>query len=252
MSKVLVIGDGCEDVYEYGQCRRLNPEAPVPVFEPSYTYSNGGMARNVHSNLVALGVDTTIHTNKEMVTKKRLVEQKTNYILLRIDTGDSDVTRAQLPGKNYFKQFDAVVVSDYNKGFLLEQDIETICNSHDLVFVDTKKTLGTWLNECSFIKINEKEYNDSKNLISEELQSKIITTLSERGCVYQGRTYPVDNVEVKDLAGAGDTFLAGLVSKYLETGDIDTSIKYANACATCVVQKKGVSVIKLEEIESEI
>ena len=33
-TKVLVIGDGCKDVFQYGKCERLSPEAPVPIVEP--------------------------------------------------------------------------------------------------------------------------------------------------------------------------------------------------------------------------
>ena len=29
--KVLLIGDNCEDRYFYGDVKRLNPEAPVPI-----------------------------------------------------------------------------------------------------------------------------------------------------------------------------------------------------------------------------
>ena len=42
---------------------------------------------------------------------------------------------------------------------------------------------------------------------------------------------------------AGDTFLAGLVVKYVLTKDIDKSIEFANKCATQVVQKKGVVTV---------
>ena len=31
--KVLLIGDSCEDRYFYGDVKRLNPEAPVPILE---------------------------------------------------------------------------------------------------------------------------------------------------------------------------------------------------------------------------
>jgi sugar/nucleoside kinase (ribokinase family) len=50
-------------------------------------------------------------------------------------------------------------------------------------------------------------------------------------------------VPVKDISGAGDTFLAGLVSKYLKTVDIIKSIEFAQKCTTKVVQKHGVSTI---------
>ena len=32
--RVLLIGDSCTDVYVYGDVKRLNPEAPVPILEP--------------------------------------------------------------------------------------------------------------------------------------------------------------------------------------------------------------------------
>ena len=41
--KILVIGDNCTDVFIYGRCERLSPEAPIPVFEPSKTITNDGM-----------------------------------------------------------------------------------------------------------------------------------------------------------------------------------------------------------------
>ena len=34
MKKILVIGESCLDIFQYGDCKRLCPEAPVPVFNP--------------------------------------------------------------------------------------------------------------------------------------------------------------------------------------------------------------------------
>jgi bifunctional ADP-heptose synthase (sugar kinase/adenylyltransferase) len=68
--------------------------------------------------------------------------------------------------------------------------------------------------------------------------------MSERGAMYDGKTYPVNrDIEVRDLSGAGDTFMASLVVKYIETKNIEESIIYANHNATIVVQKKGVVTI---------
>ena len=33
--KVLIIGDSCKDIFIYGKVKRLTPEAPVPVFNPT-------------------------------------------------------------------------------------------------------------------------------------------------------------------------------------------------------------------------
>ena len=80
-------------------------------------------------------------------------------------------------------------------------------------------------------------------MLNEELLSKMIVTLGPQGAQYLSKRYPVAKVEIKDTSGAGDTFISALTLKYALTKDIDASIKYANECATLVVQKKGVSTI---------
>jgi sugar/nucleoside kinase (ribokinase family) len=56
--------------------------------------------------------------------------------------------------------------------------------------------------------------------------------------------YPVVNkAEVKDTSGAGDSFMAALCIKFLETKDIYESIKFANSCASEVVRHRGVTTI---------
>ena len=50
-------------------------------------------------------------------------------------------------------------------------------------------------------------------------------------------------MEVKDISGAGDTFLAGLVVEYLKSNDIVASIAFAQECTKIVVQKHGVSTV---------
>ena len=240
--KVLVIGDSCRDIFVYGKCERLCPDAPVPVFEPLFTRENLGMAGNVYQNLVSLGMPCTFISDAANVEKKRMVEEKTNHMLLRVDTGENNIQRIKDISIDLLKEHTAVVVSDYNKGFLEEEDIKFICDNHDLVFIDTKKTLGEFCKNVSYVKINEPEYNKSIDFISESdwIGDKLIVTLGSKGCEYREETYPVDKVEIKDLSGAGDTFLAGLVYSYLKTDSIQKSIEFANECATKAVQKKGV------------
>ena len=142
-------------------------------------------------------------------------------------------------------QYDAIAISDYNKGFLTEEDIQYVCEHHNLVFIDTKKVLGDWVAKAKYIKINNKEYELSKPYISPAIQSKIIYTKGEQGAFFNRKNYPVHKkVEVRDLTGAGDTFFAALIVKYVETGDIEQSIVFANECAAEVVKHKGVTVIQ--------
>ena len=94
----------------------------------------------------------------------------------------------------------------------------------------------------SYIKINNHEYEKTKNDISDKVKDKLIITQGSNGCLYKEVNYPVKEVQIRDLSGAGDTFLAGLVVKFLNTKNISESIIYANQCATKAVQKRGVSL----------
>ena len=72
---------------------------------------------------------------------------------------------------------------------------------------------------------------------------KTIVTKGNEGCLFRDKIYPTQDVPVKDISGAGDTFLAGLVVKYLETEEMIKSIEFAQECTTKVVQKHGVSTV---------
>ena len=147
--------------------------------------------------------------------------------------------------------YDAIIISDYCKGFLEESDIEHICKYNKNVFVDTKKKLGEWINDADFIKINELEYQKNHELLSENgFEEKLIVTLGSKGCRYNGKDFPVKEVPVKDVSGAGDTFIAGLVRGYLDTQDIESAIEFAQKCTTFVVQQHGVATVTLKEIEN--
>lgn len=248
--KILVIGDSCTDVFSYGNNFRLAPEGPAPVFNPVYSKSNGGMALNVKANIESIGSSVTLITQEEEIFKTRFVDERTNSLLLRVDTNDKAsrinndlIEEIKL---NIYKnvKYDAIVISDYCKGFLTEDDIFKISESNSCVFLDTKKVLGEWCKNCDFIKINHLEFDRTKHTINKlDLYNNLIITHAHDGCEYQNKMYPVEQVTIKDMSGAGDTFISGLVCEYVNSYEIDTAIKFAQECATKVVQKKGVCTI---------
>jgi D-beta-D-heptose 7-phosphate kinase/D-beta-D-heptose 1-phosphate adenosyltransferase len=244
--KILVIGDSCTDIFRYGKVERLAPEAPVPVIIPEREESTPGMAGNVVRNLEALGAEVSFITNTNDIRKIRYVCSKYNHILLRVDENDKcENINDQVSGNIYWSDFDAVVISDYNKGFLDELDIKFISEQHPLVFLDTKKILGKWAHEINCIKINYQEYLNNSSILEYDsnLKDKTIVTRGKYGCDFRGVNYPTKEVPVKDVSGAGDTFLAGLVVGYLKTKDYKKAIEFAQECTTIVVQKSGVSTI---------
>jgi len=244
--KVLVIGDSCQDIFIYGKCERLCPDAPVPVFIPMRTKKMGGMALNVYENIKSLGIVADIITNKKKVTKTRYVDEKTNQMIIRVDSEKTLSNRIDNIDKIDFKSYDAIIISDYNKGFLTYEDIKYICDNHELVLIDTKKIINEDLINCKFIKINEFEYSNNLktgDLLNNKFNDKLIITLGNKGSKYKNKIYPVENVEIKDMVGAGDTFISAFTYKYLLTNNISQSIRFANECSTIVVQHKGVTII---------
>lgn len=245
MKKILVIGESCKDIFVYCRAERLAPDLPVPVLSVVEHTENPGMAANVERNIKSIYKAVDLYTNSawETVTKTRYMHRDTNHMFIRIDT-DHRIPRVDVK-KIPLKDYDVIAISDYNKGFLTEDDIRYICAHHPHVFMDTKKILGPWALKAEYIKINNFEYERSKNSLPRGLDKKIIYTKGDQGAFFKGKNYPVGKkVEVKDVTGAGDTFFAGLLVRYVETGDIEKAITYANKCASEVVKHKGVTVIK--------
>ena len=242
MKSILVIGESSRDVFVYCDALRLCPDVPVPVLNVIDQSENPGMAKNVQRNIKSLIENCDIITNDNWfnVTKTRYVHENSNHTFFRVDSSHK-IPKIDLSKIDY--DYEIIVISDYDKGFLSTDDIELICSNHSNVFIDTKKILGSWADKARFIKINDFEYKNSEKYITNNLANKIIHTMGSDGCEYMGVNYSVDKVEVKDVSGAGDTFMAGLVIKYFETKNIKESIKFANKCASTVVRHKGVSVL---------
>ena len=241
--KVLVIGDSCVDEFIYCDIERICPEAPVPVLKPIRSQQNPGMASNVVTNLEALGVKVDLVTNISKIKKTRYVDTRSGQMAMRVDENDQ-CTRYK--GVYEIVDYDAIIISDYCKGFLTEVDIEAFAERATCpVFLDTKKQLGKWCKKIDFIKINEFEHKKNFETIPNypSLINKLIITRGSKGCEYKNKLYPVPKVPIKDVSGAGDTFLAGLTVEYLKNNNIEQAIKFANKCATRVVQKRGVAII---------
>jgi bifunctional ADP-heptose synthase (sugar kinase/adenylyltransferase) len=238
--KILLIGDSCDDVYYYGTVDRLSPEAPVPVLKTSHTKKLKGMASNVFNNLKALYVDVDFIHGKES-KKTRYVDTKSGYQLLRVD--DDVINEPMDVSLIENKDYDAIVISDYNKGFLSYENIQEIVKKFNVpIFLDTKKNDLEKLEGC-FIKINESEYSHAISLSKE-----MIVTLGPRGTYYRGIIFPTNNVEVYDVTGAGDVFLASLAVFYLVYNSIDESIPFANRLSSMSVQHEGAYTIQENDL----
>jgi D-beta-D-heptose 7-phosphate kinase/D-beta-D-heptose 1-phosphate adenosyltransferase len=242
--KILLIGDDCHDIYTYGYVNRISPEAPVPVFEPHYTIHKDGMAGNVCKNLEALGCTVNFLHGKTS-EKNRLIDARTKQQLLRMDKDakcDPITFETAIPDV-----YDAIVISDYNKGTVTYELIEELVREVNVpIFVDTKKTDLARLAGC-YVKINALEKSRATSLPDPE---HLIVTHGGDGAVWNGWVYAAEIVgDVTDVCGAGDTFLAALVYKFLETNHMPDAVKFANKAASITVQHVGVYAPRPEEIK---
>lgn len=239
---ILLVGDNCTDIYQYGIVDRISPEAPIPVFVPTYSEERSGMAGNVYANLKALGCNVNFicgHASK----KTRLIDSRSKQQIVRID---NDVQSTPITFDTAIPDvYDAIVVSDYNKGTVTYELIEELIATKIPVFVDTKKTdlerlQGAW------VKINEMEYSKIKSECT-----GLIVTMGSNGAraVHHDITVPAPRVEVTDVTGAGDTFLASLTYEYLKTLDIEKAIIFANKASSITIQHVGVHAPTLEDIK---
>ena len=238
--RVLLIGDSCTDEYVYGTCDRLNPEAPVPILNFNRKETNKGMAWNVRENLMSFGMEGGILTNEETITKTRYIDEKYTQQMLRVDDEPSiKPMDYELPEED----FDALVISDYDKGFLTVRRICELVSEFDgPVFLDSKKTVLP--SQGCFIKINETE----KKLLTGDYNNLIVTK-GAGGADYDGVNYPAEKRKVYDVVGAGDTFLSALVYFHLFYGRIEEAIPYANKAASIAVQNFGTYVLTEEDVQ---
>jgi D-beta-D-heptose 7-phosphate kinase/D-beta-D-heptose 1-phosphate adenosyltransferase len=242
--KILLIGDACEDIYTYGYVNRISPEAPVPIFEPHHTIYHDGMAGNVRKNLEALGCTVDFIRGKTS-RKKRLIDQRTKQQLLRLD---EDAVSEPVAFETAIPPvYDAIVISDYNKGTVSYELIEELVNEVDVpIFVDTKKTDLARLSGC-YVKINALEKSRATSFPDPE---HLIVTHGGDGAEWNSWVFPAEIAgDVVDVCGAGDTFLAALAYKFLETKHMPDAVKFANKASAITVQHVGVYAPRLEQIK---
>jgi D-beta-D-heptose 7-phosphate kinase/D-beta-D-heptose 1-phosphate adenosyltransferase len=246
MHNILLIGDNCIDEYRYGTIDRISPEAPVPVFKFSHMETKPGMAGNVKLNLEAFGINVNPLLSAES-RKTRLIDLRSKQHVLRIDEDlQADpliISTAALRG------VDAIVFSDYNKGFISYELVEDVRRVYKgPIFIDTKKRDLVRFNGC-IVKVNEHEFNQRTSICD-----NLVVTLGADGALHkkddEENYFPGHPVEVVDVCGAGDTFLSAMVSEYLNTRDISMAISMANKASSIAVQHSGVYTLTKDDIKS--
>jgi D-beta-D-heptose 7-phosphate kinase/D-beta-D-heptose 1-phosphate adenosyltransferase len=220
----------------------MSPEAPVPVFVPSYREERDGMASNVFKNLEALGCDVN-YLFGETSTKTRLIDSRSRQQIVRID---NDVESEPMTFETAIPPgYDAIVISDYNKGLITYELVEELRQEFPgPIFIDTKKQDLARFEGC-IVKINQVEHKARSSDCS-----NMIVTQGKQGALYNNKMYPAAAIDVIDVCGAGDTFLAALAYEYLNTdGNMEAAVEFAIRASAVTVQHTGVYAPTLEEIQ---
>ena len=142
--KIILIGDSCYDKTHFGHVNRLSPEAPIPIVDYNYTTIDDGMTSNVYKNFINLGLNSKniflyTHFYEE---KERFIDIKTSQQLLRVDRKISSEPVSNKIPEN-LNEYDAIVISDYNKGLVNYDMIENLVYNfnQNVVCIHIKKLL---------------------------------------------------------------------------------------------------------------
>lgn len=295
--RVLVVGDVMLDVFHSGQVSRISPEAPVPVFVYKETDYRLGGAANVAANLTAFGCSVTLLCSyaktQQTVEFEKLCDQyginlinvesvhalltnKERYIssgqqVFRLDKeemlSDADRTGLLNKFKEIYSDYQAVILSDYNKGALFDAFRYTqICKNDGIsCLVDPKVPDWDRYKGANLIKPNFKEFCDLKlgstlcaSNISQYIRSKsidnIIVTQGREGATYINKYDKVLHVKsplvsVSDVTGAGDVFLACLGAFFNKSDvDLDYLLTICNKLAGLSTSKIGTYVLRSSDI----
>ncbi len=305
---IVVVGDIMLDHFIKGSVSRISPEAPVPVVDVKNEFFVAGGAGNVAVNLAALDAKPVMisvagadlggellkkflrerHVNINGITEDldRPTTQKIRVMaeqqqIVRFDR-ESKQTISSSVSATCMKSFteavdsaDGVILSDYGKGMLSDQNIEQIislCRKKNIpVCVDPKidnfkkyknitcmtpNTKEAWEGVGETPKPGEEAIERLGNKILKMLNadSILITRSAEGMSLFEKGTQSPYTVratarEVYDVTGAGDTVISVLTLALACGANLKEAATLANYAAGIVVGKSGTATATRAEIE---
>jgi len=303
-NRILTVGDIILDRYIFGEVNRISPEAPVPIVEfTKETYVPGGAA-NVAANIKGLGTSSyligfignnkTDQESNELLSSSLYERNIVNYLIksaqkrtiqkTRIIGGHQQIVRIDKEDKSYYSEedykylrdqllegdfyrgFNAVILSDYNKKTITQKtlhDLSSKCEAYNVYLaIGAKPASGLYIKRPNLLSLNKKEafeLTGEKNIITaiDIIKERInpyvlIITLGAEGMVlYDKSLNRITNIptfaqKVFDVSGAGDTVLAAFVVAQACGVDSLQSALFATKAAGIVVGRVGTAAIDKE------
>ncbi|AWT60171.1 MAG: Bifunctional protein HldE [Candidatus Moanabacter tarae] len=305
--RLLVVGDVILDHYIWGETSRVSPEAPVPVVTVNRdTYGLGGAA-NVALNLNDLGCQVAIlgiigddwagertrvlmedaqikcdglivSRNAPTILKTRVIAQQQQLCRLDRESPPQEYSIGlSFEGEKVaelVREADAVIFSDYGKGCITENLIETVqelaSEKEAIVAYDPKPRRRIKFKGFGLMTPNRIESLELAGIetsihadfpaaevcrrIWEKYEPRLLAVtlasdgllLSEEGEVTMA--IPTYAREVFEVSGAGDTVIAALTAAMAAGAEIKDAAHLANTAAGIVVGKWGTSTATPEEL----
>jgi D-glycero-beta-D-manno-heptose-7-phosphate kinase len=310
--KIIVIGDLILDEYLFGEVHRISPEAPVPIVLVNKSNTTLGGAGNVVKNLSSFQVHTGImgRIGEDEKGKKALDLLKSEFtdessIFLLKDKSIPTILKTRVIAAhqqvcrvdhekienisledetkilNYLHgsldNYQGIILSDYDKGFLtpslIQKIIELAVKKNIFISADPQvshffayrgisvmtpnhheagKALGRKLN-------SEREIELANEEICEKLGSEsMMITRGDKGLsIYTKKDskhthIPTVAKQVFDVTGAGDTVIS-LYTLFRVSGlsEVESSL-LANAGAGIVVEKLGAETVSRDELSKSM
>ena len=306
--EIIVVGDIMLDHFIKGSVSRISPEAPVPVVAVNNEFYVAGGAGNVAVNLAALGAKPVmisvigpdlggemlkeilqskgiatygIAEDKDRPTTQKIRVMAEQQQIVRFDRESKKTISREIAAvcmKNFERAVQTakgVILSDYGKGMLSDQNIKTIiakCRKRKIpVCVDPKidnfkkykhitcmtpNTKEAWEGAGESPKAGEQAIINLGNKILKMLNadSVLITRSADGMSLFEkGKklptTIPTMAREVYDVTGAGDTVISVLTLGLAAGASLPEAAVLSNYAAGIVVGKSGTATATRKEIE---
>lgn len=223
-----------------------------------------------HEHLIKItGRPTTVKTRIIAHSQQMArIDQETD---VNLSASDEEAVWAKI--EPLIKLTNAVVVSDYAKGFLSDALLRRIIDASNSVSVpvlvdpkgkDYKKYRAATLltpnrreaaDACGLEENTQQMVDVSGNKLLADLGlGSVLITQGEDGMTLfrkNGEPFHLDTLarEVYDVTGAGDTVIASLAVAIGSGADLETAAKIANTAAGLVVEQVGTTAISLNQLQ---
>jgi D-beta-D-heptose 7-phosphate kinase/D-beta-D-heptose 1-phosphate adenosyltransferase len=304
--RLLVLGDIMQDIFMWGSVKRISPEAPVPVVRVERETAMLGGAANVVHNLTSLGANVSLagvvgrdssgerllsdlkkmgvdcssvikETGRPTSVKTRIIAHSQQVVRFDrevsapVSAASEKKILARLDG--LIKKVNAVVVSDYAKGFITpaiaRRVISRAGRAGKPVMVDPKLMNLALFRRATAITPNHHEAGEATGLEAEtdarvtkagkrlirQLDCRaVLITRGEAGMTLIEANGPLRHIpaqarEVFDVTGAGDTVISTLALGVASGMSFYHAAFLANIAAGIGVGKLGTSVVSRKELK---